>query len=132
MRAAQQTDFHITVEGVGAFSFGQRAMEDQRRINIEYARYIEDVVPTPWLHKMATQMSTLRVLTVRAPAGWDLDAMDPLDDETYKKIEEVFNALRDKEGSFRKKPTTADPPSGEGAGGVAGVLVPKEVQPLAQ
>ncbi len=102
-------------------------MDDHRRINIAYARYIEDVVPTPWLHDMATWTGTLDVLTVRAPDGWDLASMDALDPDTYSRIERVFKALRDKEDSFRRKPAAAESGSGEGSGADHPVVVPQAV-----
>ena len=46
-------------------------------------------------------LSSLKVLTVRAPEGWSLDELDPLDPASYEKLRKVHKALSDKESSFR-------------------------------
>lgn len=109
-RQAKETDYAVDVEGVGTFMFGRRTMRDQIAIEVEFARIIDGVEPTAWLAAMGGWLSTLRVLTVRAPAGWDLDALDPTDPETYSKLLRVHDALAEKERSFRHKPG----PAGEG------------------
>lgn len=105
-RKAQETDFTVDVEDVGTFTFGRRTMADEIRVQVEYARIIEGVEPTNWLQIVGGWLSALRVLTVRAPAGWDVDALDPLDDETYAKLGKVHGALTTQEATFRsgKKP----------------------------
>jgi len=55
-----------------------------------------------WLMTMGGWLSALRVLTVEAPDGWDLDKLDPLDPETYAKLNAVYDALTAKERSFRQ------------------------------
>lgn len=100
-RASKTTDFDVTVEGVGRFVFGKRTMGDELAIQREFADILQGVQPTDWLMTMAGWLSVLRVLTVSAPAGWDLDEMDPLDESTYERLFKVYTALRDKEGSFR-------------------------------
>lgn len=115
-RAASDTDFVVDVEGVGAFVFGRRKMADHIKINVEYARLTEGVMPTPWLDTVATWLSVLKVLTVRAPEGFVVDELDPLDEETYAKLLKVHSALRAKEDSFR--PGAKAP--GEGARAPAG------------
>ncbi|MNF19326.1 hypothetical protein D3C80_2240330 [compost metagenome] len=37
-----------------------------------------------------------------APEDWDIEAMDPLDEDTYATLLKVHAALADKERSFRK------------------------------
>lgn len=100
-RTPQDTDFTIPVEGVGTFTFGKRTMRDEIAIQVEYARLIDGVEPTAWLQVVCGWLSVLSILTVRAPAGWDLDEIDPLDDETYARLKRVYDALVDKERSFR-------------------------------
>lgn len=104
-RNGSDTDFTVDVEGVGTFAFGKRSMRDEIKIQVEYARMIEGVQPTEWLALVAGWLATLRVMTVQAPDGWDLDAMDPLDDDTYAVLGKVHGALTDKERSFRRKPS---------------------------
>lgn len=101
-RAPRSTDFEVQVEGIGNFAFARRTLGDELAIQREYARIIDGVTPTEWLATMAGWLSVLRTITVRAPDGWDLDAMDPLDPETYERLFKVFSALREKEDSFRR------------------------------
>lgn len=115
-RSASSTDFLVPVEGVGDFVFGRRKMADHLKINVEYARITEGVTPTPWLDTVASWIATLRVLAVRLPEGFDLDELDPLDEETYAKLLKINSALRAKEDSFRGKPQAAGEGSGQAPG----------------
>lgn len=84
----------VVVPGIGTFRFRHRTLKDELRIGVEYSRLTEDVEsPTKWLAVLATIIATLSVLTVRAPDGWDIEAMDPLDPETYLRLVAVHNAL---------------------------------------
>ncbi|MND16904.1 hypothetical protein D3C77_05090 [compost metagenome] len=103
-RRPQLTDFIVDVEGVGSFSFAKRTMKDEIDIQVEYARIIQGVEATDWLARVGGWISTLKVLTVRAPSGWDIDDMDPLDEKVYEDMLLVYLALRAKEDSFRRKP----------------------------
>ena len=115
-RKPQETDFSVPVEGIGNFTFGRRTMADEIKIQVEFARIIDGVEPTAWLNTVGGWLSTLRVMTVRAPADWDIEGLDPTDDETYAKLGRVYDALIQKERSFRRKPE----PVGEGSGASAG------------
>lgn len=129
-RTPAATDFFVDVEGVGRFSFAQRKMADEMKISVEYSIMTQGIdTPTVWLGIMAGYQSQLKVLTVSAPDGWDLDEMDPLDDGTYEKIIKVHSALRDKENSFRKKPAQIGEAGGAGSSEGNGVLVPAQIQP---
>jgi hypothetical protein len=115
-RTPNITDFTVPVEGVGTFTFGRRKMADEIKIQVEYARMIDGVEPTQWLSLVCGWMAALRTLTVNAPDGWDIEEMDPLDDETYSKLMRVHAALVDKERSFRtgKKPGSEGSRPGDG------------------
>ena len=99
--ANPETDFAVEVEGVGRFVFGRRKMRDEMAIQREYADILGGVEPTAWLNVVGGWMSTLKVLTVRAPDDWVLDELDPLDEGTYEKLRKVHKALTEKERSFR-------------------------------
>lgn len=114
-REASATDFDVSVENIGSFTFGRRTMRDEIKIQVEYARMIEGVTPTEWLALVAGWIATLKVMTVRAPDGWAIDELDPLDDETYAKLQKVSKALDAKESSFRSKPSKTAEEAGEGA-----------------
>lgn len=115
-RRPQETDYTVSAEGIGSFTFGRRRMRDEIAIQVEYARIIDGVEPTSWLQAVGGWISTLRVLTVRAPDGWDIDGMDPTDPETYAKIRLVYEGLSDKETSFRRGSQPPVEAVGAGAG----------------
>ena len=130
MREIAPTDFYVDVEGIGTFSFGKRKMRDELRIAAEFSRLTEGVeTPTAWLEIVAGWIAALTVLTVEAPAGWSLEDMDPLDQESYDKLRKVHEALRSKEHSFRKDKKPGVEAKREADSEGAGVLVPAEVQP---
>jgi len=117
MRTPSATDFTVDVPEVGSFSFARRMMRDEIRIAVEYSKLTEGVeTPTVWLDTIATWLSTLKVLTVRSPEDWDLDGMDPQDEETYRKLLLVHRALREKEGSFRRPANPVGTAGGAAAG----------------
>jgi hypothetical protein len=126
------SEFTLTVDGIGAFTFARRNMRRELSIGAEYSRIIEGVpTPTPWLDTIAGWISALKVLTLKAPEGWDIDELDPLDDESYSKLLKVHAALRAKEGSFRRKSDEKIETGGSGNGNIDGILVQAAVQPSA-
>lgn len=131
MRLAQPTDFFEDVEGIGRFRFAHRKMNDEIQIQRLFAEYTGGVEPTAWLLTLGEYLSTLRVLTVSAPEGWDLDNLDPLDEETYARLGRVFVALREREETFRGR----SKPQSEGRGTAdaehSGSLVSPDVQATA-
>lgn len=130
MHAPSATDFYVEVEPLGTFTFAKRTMRDELRIMAEVSRLTEGLDnPTTELRVLAGYIAPLKVLTVKAPEGWDIDTMDPLDQSVYDNIVKVFHALRDKESSFRPGAT----PPGQAVRPTDskdnGVLVSKEIQP---
>lgn len=113
VRQARENDFPVKVDGVGTFTFGRRRMADEIAIQVEFARIIDGVEPTAWLQAVGGWMSTLKVLTVRAPDDWDLDELDPLDDATYAKLKLVYETLSEKERSFRRRIAPASEAAGQ-------------------
>jgi hypothetical protein len=131
-RLPNRTDFTVPVEGIGAFTFAKRSLRDELAIGSEYSRLTEGVdTPTPWLEAVAGWIAALKVLTVEAPKGWNIDELDPLDPETYAKLRKVHAALREKEGSFRRPGGAGGKADGQGVGSDDGVRVPAPVQPAA-
>lgn len=116
------------VEGIGNFKFAKRTMHDEIKVQVEYARMIDGVVATDWLALVCGWIAALTVLTVSAPDGWDMEDIDPLDDDSYAKLAKVHSALVAKELSFRSRPKA----SGEGSGAPTvkdpGVLVSPQVR----
>jgi hypothetical protein len=113
-RQPHPTDFRVSVPSVGEFTFARRTMRDEINVQVEYARIIQGVEATQWLQVVGGALADLRVLTVSAPPDWNLDDLDPLDDDSYSKLVAVQGALREKEQSFRrpKGPGAADQTSG--------------------
>lgn len=128
-RTALPNDFVVPVDGIGSFTFGRRTMRDEMKIQVEYAKYIDGATPTDWLASVAGWIACLNVMTVRAPDGWNIDEMDPLDDDTYEKIAKVYGELDKKERSFRPKRIQASEASGAQSIVDSGVLVSPQVQP---
>lgn len=123
MRLAQPTDFFEDVEGIGRFRFARRKMADEVQIQRLFSEYTGGIQATAWLLTLGEYLSTLRVLTVSAPANWDLDDMDPLDEDTYSKIARVFIALREREETFRGRPRKTSEGSSAQDAGDSGSLV---------
>lgn len=115
-RRPQPSDFTVNVDGIGTFTFGRRKMADEIKIQVEFASIINGVEPTEWLQNVAGWISTLNVLTVRAPDGWNIEEMDPLDEEVYENMMLVYLALRAKEDSFRRKPVVGSEAGSEAQG----------------
>ncbi len=132
-RQPHPSDFIVDVEGIGTFRFAKRNMRVECEINVEYSRYTQGIDnPSTYLDLVATWMSSLKVLIVSGPDEFmDVDSMDPLDEDTYEKLGKVYAKLREKEQSFRRKPTPAVSGHGARDGEVGRVLVSPEVQPAA-
>lgn len=125
------SEFVVTVEGIGTFTFGWRTMRRQMSIEVEFARLTEGVLDVhPFLMNMANAMADLKVLVLDAPPGWDVDELDAGDDESFDKLMKVWGALLKEERTFR-----GGQPGGQGGrsadGEVDGVLVSPPVQSAA-
>ena len=104
-RAAAPGDFQVTYDGLGTFTFARRTMRDEFAIAAEYSRLTEGVqTPTDFLHYYARAFSTINVLQVVGPDGWNVEKLDPQEDASYAQLIGVFDALRAQEADFRKKP----------------------------
>lgn len=131
-RQRKKSDYIVDIPEEGRFIFARRSLADEMTIQREYARHAGGVQPTVWLSTLAEYLSTLSVLTVEAPDSWDIDEMDPLDDETYKRLGRVFAALRERENTFRRKPDPISEGQRPVAGGDGGSVVPQDVSVAAE
>jgi hypothetical protein len=111
-KTPKPTDIRVTVPDVGDFVFAKRTMRDEIATQVEYARMIDGVSPTPWLEAVCGAMADLSVLTVKSPEGWDIEAMEPHDPETYAKLIAVHRGLLEKERTFRRGSAKADEAGG--------------------
>ena len=117
-RAPHPGDFTFPVEGVGAFTFGRRGMLDQIAIERVYAELTGGLIPYASVFgELCSKIADLKVLTVKAPDGWSLDALDPMDESSYAKINAIWEGLREAELRFRGRLQADVPQAGEGAGG---------------
>lgn len=103
MPKASSTDYYIEADGVGRFRIARRTMKLEIDIQVSYSVITQGVTPTPFLSTLAEWISTIKALTVDAPEGWDIEGLDPLDDESFTKLNRVYSAIVDKEASFRPK-----------------------------
>lgn len=102
MRLAPKT-FTVDVPEIGTFTFKKRRVPEQvqlESLSLEYTngQRQED----SHLANMAHVFATLSVLMVKAPDGFDLDEMDPLDAADTDRMWAVWKELRDTEAAFRK------------------------------
>jgi hypothetical protein len=119
MRESKTTDFVADVEGVGQFVFGRRGMRDEIRCSVELRRLTEGVPVDGETLVFLRAIADLRVMTVAAPPGWnpeELDDLDPFEDTAYANVLKCWEALRDKEETFRVA-RKAEPQGGGGASG---------------
>ena len=121
--------FTVSVDGVGDFTFLRRTIRLNIAISVEQSRLGEGVDLDADLTIFIAAVAALKVLTVEAPKGWDLDKLDTFDEESYDKIISVWGVLRDKENTFRKGPAVVVQADGAPALPEHGVLVPPEVPP---
>lgn len=106
-RAAAPGDFQVQVDGLGSFTFGKRTMRDQFAIHAEYARLTEGVESPTWFAVEFSEIfAALKVLTVVAPVGWDIESIEP-EDASLAQMKSVHAALCAKEADFRRKPGAA-------------------------
>lgn len=126
-RQPKANDYYFDVPDVGRFRAARRTMTIEVEIQREYASMAGGVEPTAWLMTLAEYLSTLRVLIVDAPESWDMENMDPLDDETYQTLGRVFAALREREETFRRKPRAPGEENGAANGEHSGSVVSPDV-----
>ena len=120
--------FTVEVAGIGLFKFRRRTMRDEFRIEAEISRLTEGVAtPTETLAAMAQTVAPVKVLLEECPKGWNIDAMDPFDVESYRQLALVCSKLLEKEKFFRDSLRPGGAAAGQGAVAVAGVSVPAEV-----
>lgn len=126
--------FAADVEGIGQFWFRRRRLGLDMKISVERARLSEGVALDPLTSVFFVAIADLKVLLVEAPAGCDiqpgkLDELDTFDDSVYGRVLKVWEALTEKEATFRKGSPAGGQSGGQGAGGDVRPVVPETVQP---
>lgn len=124
--------FSVPVPGIGDFTFRRRSFRDGIKIQAEYEALTGGLdEPSDNLHLIASAWSAIKVLLVEAPASFNLEALDPDDDEAYARLVRVGAALFEKESSFRRPAAQAGAAARPAAGGDDGLRVSAPVQPAA-
>lgn len=98
----QHRTYPVEVPGVGNFVFRRRVLRDQVGIEAEAIRILGGPTEDKGLQSTALALATLAALTVTAPDEWDLDNVDPLDDEAVARVFQVYGRLRQAEDDFRR------------------------------
>ena len=131
-RSPSDTDYFFDLPQVGRFVYGRRTFGDRLKIRAEYTRITKGFGESDFeLSVMGTVVAQHIVLCVKAPAGWeDLEAMDAsIDpDKIDAHLLALFDLVKEKEDSFRKKPDAGSEGKGTGNGANDGALVPAKVQ----
>ena len=121
----------IDLEGVGQFEVFRLTQRQRLRVLTEQARLTEGVEDLPEsLLREAAITAAVKALVVKAPDGWDVDSIDPLDaDGSYSAMQRLYAAIAEREQRFRGK--TAAQGAGPGAAQGGGLVVAPAVQPAA-
>lgn len=121
--------FAVDVDGIGRFIFARRNMRREFAIlSIHSDLTGATGNPSPLLDDFATAFATIKGLLVQGPDGWDIEALDPLGDDTWTHISRIHGALRAREVEFRQGPNPAVQAGGAQAVADDRVLVPEPVQ----
>jgi len=99
--------FTVEVPNEGTFRFRRRDMRTGFRVLAEEARILPDGAEDTGLRAMVRAYALVKVQCVEAPAGFDLEALDVDDDESYRRLAAVAMALAEKEAELKGKPAKA-------------------------
>lgn len=129
------TDETITAEvpGIGAFEYSDYSVAKGRQILAEISRITGGVAtPTPLLAWYGECVATCKVLCLKAPEGWDWDALDPLDAGQLKLLKVVYGAYEVASGRFRGEAAKPGKATGQVDGGERPPVVSQDVPPAAE
>ena len=125
--------FVVTLPDIGTFEVKRRTLKVQMQVHAELNRLTEGAplaTLSDWFVDLCALIAELRVLIVRAPDGWSLDEIDPLDDG-YEQLRAVYRAIREQEGRFRAE-RKGHQASGAGTGEEPALVVPGPVSAAAK
>ena len=81
--------FLVTVPDVGVFEIRKRTLRVQMAIHAELNRLTEGAPLaslSDWFIDLCSLVAELKGLIIKAPDGWSLDDVDPLDDGDRKSV----------------------------------------------
>lgn len=123
-KANPETDFTVSIDGLGDFRYGRRTLGDSMRIRSRFLQLVGDNADDIEMAATANAVAVHEVLCVSAPAGWeDLLKLDSVDPDNVSRVFELSAKLGDKEDSFRGAPKIHGEAAGSGAVQDAPVLV---------
>lgn len=105
------------VDGIGEFEFRKRNFNDEATIEMATRHMLGGAALSgdDELRRFCRAISTLRILLVTKPDGWDLEELDPLDPDDVGSAMRAFGGLRAAEDEFRKRAKAARPALGTAA-----------------
>ncbi len=106
----------VNVPDIGTFEVRKRTLRVQMAIHAELNRLTEGAplaTLSDWFIDLCGLVAELKGLIIKAPDGWSMEDIDPLDDG-YDRLRAVYRAIRTQEDSFR---TQAKGDQTTGAGG---------------
>lgn len=110
--------YTLTVPDIGTFEIRRRTFKVQMAVHAELNRLTEGAPLaslSDWFLDICGLVAELKTLVVKAPDGWSIDDLDPLDDG-YDRLRAVHQAIRAREGTFRPSapgPQAESPPTSE-------------------
>ena len=128
-----QNTFVVSVPDVGVFEIRKRTLRVQMGIHAELNRLTEGAplaTLSDWFIDLCSLVAELKGLIAKAPDGWSMDDIDPLDDG-YDRLRVVYRAIRIQEDSFRAKAKRPEEES-PSTGGQPAMVVPGSVPAPAQ
>ncbi len=107
-RAKKDTDFIVSIEGIGKFRFARPTLLDHAMIT---ARYFElsggQGDKSNYLASIADAMAHIGTLCVSAPDKWENIENVPFDnDDVITELLMIYRALKDQLNSFRSSAAT--------------------------
>ena len=93
----------VNVPNIGTFEIRKRTLGVQMKIHAELNRLTEGAplsTLSDWFIDLCGLVAELKGLIIKAPDGWSMDDLDPLDDG-YDRLRAVYRAIRVQEDSFR-------------------------------
>ena len=107
--------YQLDIPDVGSFTVRRRNMAVSVAITAEYNRLTEGQNSvSDFFGRFCTVYSTLKVLIVAGPEGWNLEELDPDDEESYNLMHKVYGGIREKEDFFRRGVSPAGKAAGAG------------------
>lgn len=94
----------VDVDGVGQFEFHHRTLTLQVGVEAILNRMLDGPVSDEKLLYVARAISTVKKLAIKWPEGFDLEAIDPIDENEVGSVLKAYGGLLEAEANFRRRP----------------------------